>query len=282
MARNRSRQIAVGARVPRQAPELPAVVPVRRQWWTRTKAVVITSTAIAGGIVFWITLPATVDSTVQSMGLMPKDVSKATVTAAPATAAYTGGWGPARETFTMGHPADYAVLNSITDNNLQGDERNFVQIKLPPGRYVEEVNAVPGDKISVYAYAENDVADNLASGTSAVRGFTARMVLGQTPEGKSTIGVVYDGKNIQPVWDGATVKSASKIKLAYIPGSLRFVTNHSPEGGFVVPDSQFGKLQPVQLGETAMNGSYSVATVGDMPGGRGYLLFDVLVVDASS
>ena len=35
-------------------------------------------------------------------------------------------WGPDRPTFTIEQPANYVTFNSITNNPVHGDERNFV------------------------------------------------------------------------------------------------------------------------------------------------------------
>ena len=43
-------------------------------------------------------------------------------------AAQASAWGPERETWTMDNPADYATINSITDNTSVGDERDFVRV----------------------------------------------------------------------------------------------------------------------------------------------------------
>ena len=38
-------------------------------------------------------------------------------------------WGPDRPTYTFENPAPHVTFNSMTNNQMHGDERNFVQIK---------------------------------------------------------------------------------------------------------------------------------------------------------
>ncbi|MDZ4091738.1 MAG: hypothetical protein U1D68_11095 [Arthrobacter sp.] len=262
----------------------------RPNLWTRTPVVVKilsfagTATLMAGGFNTWADVADRAVPVVVSF--LPKDLAQAgpptsPVLPTPPVGGYLGGWGPVRETYTMQRPADHLVINSITDQNAHGDERNFVQIKRatePVTRYVEAVEARPGDRITVYAFVQNDMASNLPNST--VHGLTARLGRGQLPDGRLSVGIVYDGTNIESVWDGATVKVPEKGKLQFINGSLRFVTNHSPKGGFVLPDGGFGVGEPVLVGQTALNGELPVIMIDGKGAGIGYLLFDLLVTDA--
>jgi hypothetical protein len=264
--------------------------PTERQVFWKRKP--IASAVSIGGMLIGILggINILAESTERAMPIvssfMPKDLPKAEAPANPVlpttpVAGYLGGWGPERQTFTEHLPADHAVLNSITDQVVQGDERNFVQIKraTQPGatRYADNQEAKPGDRVTVYAWVENDAADNVPGVRSTVHGLTARFVSGRLSDGRLTAGVVYDGKDIASAWDGATVKIPGIASLQFINGSIRFLTNHSPEGGFVVPDGEFAAGKPVPVGETALDGEFPVGKIDGKGSGSGYLLFDMLV-----
>jgi hypothetical protein len=72
--------------------------------------------------------------------------------------------GPSRDTFTTAKPADYVTFNSIVDNPVQGDERNFMQVKATDAAnstYTDSISLTPGKKYTVFMYYHNNAASNL-------------------------------------------------------------------------------------------------------------------------
>lgn len=154
----------------------------------------------------------------------------------------TRGWGPARKTFTMGHPATYPVLNSITDNPQQGDERNFVQCKdAAKGNetYADELVAQDHHTYDCYVWIENDIAPNLDSiaspdvgGNLAAKLQDARLRV-WFPENHTYnpgLTVILSASNTNPseVWDSCNFVAARPVSLRYVLGSARLHTNGTP------------------------------------------------------
>ena len=80
-------------------------------------------------------------------------------------AASTYAWGPDRPTYTMKKPADHPTFNSITDNNVIGDERDFVRVAEKGGKkWLNEVKIVPGKTYQVFIFYHNNAASNLNEG----------------------------------------------------------------------------------------------------------------------
>ena len=71
-------------------------------------------------------------------------------------------WGPERTTYTNESPAPYAVFNSITDNVVIGDERNFVRMREADSdeKFRDEVEVEPGKEYEVFIYFHNNAATN--------------------------------------------------------------------------------------------------------------------------
>ncbi|PFG16050.1 hypothetical protein ATK74_0579 [Propionicimonas paludicola] len=169
---------------------------------------------------------------------------------------YKGGWGPERETFTMGNPATYVALNSITDNPNWGDERNFVALRGSDRNIfsADEVTACPGDTVEVTTYLQNDAADNLDQ--LDIQGLRMRMALfdGATRSAPAYVAVTLDAKNIKEIWDGAAVVCKEhKVKLTLVNGSGRIHSCCSPQDGIGLPELASGEWQ--SLGYKATDGS---------------------------
>ena len=202
----------------------------------------------------------------------------------PDSTGYSGGWGPARETYTMKHPATYAVLNSITDNPKHGDERNFVQVRslMSDGvLFGERAVACPGDLVEVYFLVSNDASDDLAGPAATVHGLNAQLVTGYGNGNTASVGVVLSAKNATSVWDGADVGCSNvPIQLTYVPGSARLVSNFTPADGALLSDADFiGRgLQPV--GTKGATGELPVGYESGRYLGQAYILFQMLVTAA--
>ncbi|TLF80958.1 hypothetical protein [Nocardia cyriacigeorgica] len=104
---------------------------------------------IAGGIIWGITRPSdSVDSLAVAYG-----------------SASTDGWGPDRITYSNGERPEYSkapqTLNSVTDNPMHGDERNFFQIREAGGNHHwgDSVELQPGREYELSIFYANNTAD---------------------------------------------------------------------------------------------------------------------------
>lgn len=142
-------------------------------------------------------------------------------------------WGPSRTTFTEQNPATYVTFNSITNNSVYGDERNFVNIKdasnTNDGGWTDEVTVQPGKEYVVRMYVHNNASANL----NLVAQNTRASATVPTTTGKSVpiSGFVSaDNANPAKVWDDVNLKSDKNFNLAYIPGSASFHNNSVGQG----------------------------------------------------
>jgi uncharacterized repeat protein (TIGR01451 family) len=169
-------------------------------------------------------------------------------------------WGPDRPTYTMAHPADKVVLNSITDNPRHGDERNFVQIReAGTGTYVEDINLVPGKEYEVYSFYHNNASSVLNDEAHNFAGVAqnAKMRV-QVPadvkagqKARFTTELSASNATPQSVWDEAYGSAAQDIALRYVQGSAK-ITSLGAVNGQTLPDSLFTTGTPI--GFDALNG----------------------------
>ncbi|RXZ51900.1 hypothetical protein [Agromyces binzhouensis] len=199
--------------------------------------------------------------------------------ATPPSDDYDGGWGPDREVFTTANPAGYVALNSITDNPVHGDERNFVQVRqagAPNETYSDVIRGGPGTEYVVYAWVANNVADNFASPVATLRGLRARVIL-NSGSNEHVIGVAISADNATAVWDGATIFTRESSALEYVDGSAWFHTN--PDGGFALADDPT-TAKGALLGQHFADGELPVGRDSDGEYlGHGYLTFRVKMVE---
>ncbi len=139
-------------------------------------------------------------------------------------------WGPDRPTYTSAVPADHVTFNSITDNPVQGDERNFVQVReINAGNetYADSISLSAGHKYVVYVYYHNNAASNLnASGVGIAHNVyvKAQIPAVVTNGSTDTKGVGYisaSDSNPTSVWDNISFSNntGSDISLRYVTGS---------------------------------------------------------------
>lgn len=248
------------------------------KWWGRILAIVVPIGAFALAVT---TVAANVVTVGQATGVLTPPAPQSQQTAGPVSTSsptiktYSGGQGPARDTFTWERPAPYPALNSITDDPNIGDQRNFVRIRLQDaGLFRDEVTVKPGDILQVEVAVFNNAADNLGYSGMA-HGLTA--VLGLPPIGSSLpLGVTLSGTNVASVWDGATARSQSTVYLAFNPGSATFLTNN---GTFPISD-YFGSGSPTLLGQEALDGEFPIGFKDGIYQGSGYVQWTYTVVAA--
>ena len=168
-------------------------------------------------------------------------------------------WGPDRPVFSGNTPATYPVFNSMTDNPVVGDERNFVRVReAGVGNYTNQVTFEPGKVYEVSVYFHNNAASNLnASGKGLAKDATLKMEVPNVVTGgvNAALTGTISASNTNPlkVWDEAYGKNAtgSDIAVRYVSGSARF-TSQGAINGQAVPDTLF--TTGAKLGYSAQDG----------------------------
>lgn len=140
----------------------------------------------------------------------------------------TYAWGPERQTYTLENPADHVTFNSITNNNVLGDERNFVRVAEvgAKGTFSDEIKIEPGKEYEVYIGYHNNAATNLnASGVGMaldVR-ISAQFPSTVSASKKGKVSAIISASNATPkeVWDEAyfTTDSEADVVLKYVENS---------------------------------------------------------------
>lgn len=150
-------------------------------------------------------------------------------------------WGPNRETYTIAHPADHVVFNSITDNPAVGDERNFMRVRdtsVAGSTYGDSVSLTPGKEYTVFVYYHNNAASNLnASGVGIATGAYAKtQIPAVIAKGTSgTKAAAYIGAaNAAPkeVYDDISFTNTTNadIALRYVHGSAQIFNGGATNG----------------------------------------------------
>ena len=144
--------------------------------------------------------------------------------------ASTSAWGPDRPTYKMKTPPDHPTFNSITDNNVIGDERDFVRVTEVGGngKYVNELKITPGKTYEVYIFYHNNAASNLnASGKGVADKVKVRSTFPSkiNSSNKGTINATISAANTTPasVWDEAYLTTDSKqdVELHYVNATAK-------------------------------------------------------------
>lgn len=168
-------------------------------------------------------------------------VGTVAVTLAPlCMASATWAWGPERPTYTMQAPADHATFNSITDNALVGDERDFVRIveKGVGNTYTSELTIEPGKQYEVYIYYHNDASETfndtahhqvgVAKETRVITDFPDELAKN---ERQAIIGkITSTTATPATVWDEAYVTAKEAMTLHYVEGSAKIYNKWNQDG----------------------------------------------------
>lgn len=169
-------------------------------------------------------------------------------------------WGPSRTTFTEANPASYVTFNSITDNSVVGDERQFVNARdasiTQDGSWSKDVTVQPGKEYTVRVYVHNNAAEHL--NLKAINTRVSASVPTTTGTNVAISGFVSaDNAQPQKVWADVNFKSGNseQFNLAYVPGSARVYNNGYAKGGSgqPLPDSIVTSAG-AQLGYESANG----------------------------
>lgn len=150
----------------------------------------------------------------------------------------TFAYGPKRATYKMKEPAPHVTFNSIVDNPVVGDERDFVRIlEVGSGKgFSNEVEIKEGKTYEVYAAYHNNAASNLnESGKGIAENARIQAVMPSkvVKDVKTKISVVISAKNAIPakVWDEAYVKAGEELKLNYVNDSATIHTKAKNKEG---------------------------------------------------
>lgn len=146
-------------------------------------------------------------------------------------------YGPERPTFTMANPADYVTFNSITDNPVLGDERNFVRIAEADSgsTFEDEIKIEPGKTYEVYIGYHNNAKSSLnKTGVGIARGakVAVQYPANIAPAQKGTISAIISAVNANPeeVWDEAYITSDVNVMLNYVVGSAKIYNDWGTNG----------------------------------------------------
>ena len=158
----------------------------------------------------------------------------AAVVAAVSVPAVLFAWGPSRTTFTVAKPAPYVTFNSITDNPVDGDERNFVRAvdasNVTSAGFKDDITVTEGKEYLVRMVVHNNAADNLNLKALNTRVKTAIPATAGTTVQISGF-VSADNAKPTEVWDDVTFTGSKNFKLSYVPGSARIYNNGYAAGG---------------------------------------------------
>ena len=207
------------------------------------------------------------ESTMHIMNIVRKAPKRLYMAVAVAAAVVTVpaallAWGPDRPTYTTQHPADHVTFNSITNNPVQGDERNFVQVKESTAgnsTYKDSISLAAGKEYTVFMYYHNNAASNLnASGKGIAKGVNAKAeipaIVPTGSNGTKAVGYI-NASNATPksVSDDISFsnKTGGDIALRYVPGSAT-IHNKGKTNGATLSDSIV--TSGAKLGYDSLNG----------------------------
>lgn len=175
-----------------------------------------------------------------------------------AAAPFASAWGPQRETFTMEVPATFRTFNSITNNPVIGDERNFVRIReAGVGTFGNEVQLIPGREYEVYIFFHNNAACNFnATGEGIAQNVRMRSQFPSVvrPGERGRISGEITSTNTTPlaVWDYVYVTATSVVSLRYVPASA-IIHNNGAANGRILSTNLFSETGTF-LGFNELNG----------------------------
>lgn len=171
-------------------------------------------------------------------------------------------WGPERQTYTMQAPADHATFNSITDNALIGDERDFVRIveKGTENEYSSDLTIEPGKQYIVYIYYHNDASETYNTTAHNQVGVAKEVrLMSNFPdelaknERQAITGRISSTSTTpEAVWDEAYVTAKEALTLHYVEGSAK-IYNHWFQDGKLLSTKLFSE-EGTFLGTSEMNG----------------------------
>jgi len=185
-------------------------------------------------------------------------------------------WGPQdRATFTWENPATYRTFNSVTNNPVIGDERNFVRVKEVgvDGPHDDSVKVVPGKEYEVYVYFHNNASASLnASGAGIADNVRLSTKLPEKIEAGQT-GTIYGtisstNTNPESVWDTAFLEATETVFMRYVWDSATIHVDGTANGAILDANALFSD-EGAKLAYNLTN-SQGVSTWGIIPGCNEY------------
>ena len=171
-------------------------------------------------------------------------------------------WGPERPTYTNENPADHATFNSITNNPVFGDERDFVRIqeKGSDESYTSDLTVEPGKQYEVIIYYHNNASATynsaeydyvgMAYNAKLTSMFPTELKAGER-EMVSAI-IKADGAEPEAVWDEAYVTASEDMTLHFVTGSAKLYNDWGANGS-TLPTALFAE-EGAYLGIDELNG----------------------------
>lgn len=172
------------------------------------------------------------------------------------------GWGPERPTYTNAEPADHATFNSLEDNPVFGDERDFVRIveKDAGQTYSSDITIEPGKQYEVIIMYHNNASSTLndeahdyvgmAYNAKVMSNFSTELAKGET--GYVTGMITADGTDPESVWDSAHITASDDLTLHYVTGSA-ILHNNWDANGMTMSTAMFSE-DGDYLGVNELNG----------------------------
>jgi uncharacterized repeat protein (TIGR01451 family) len=143
-------------------------------------------------------------------------------------------WGPSRPTFTIENPANYVTFNSITNNPVVGDERNFAVARdasiNTDGGWSDNIDIQNGKEYTVRVYVHNNANANLNLQALNTR-VTAAVDGDAGTNAALSAYVSADNANPQQVWDDVNFINDKHFRLSYVAGSAEIYNNGFAAGG---------------------------------------------------
>ena len=159
--------------------------------------------------------------------------SAVVILAGTLTPVIVNAWGDSsnsRPSYTLdqvnaGKLGDKIVLNSITNNKVIGDEKNFVGAKVAGANVstwnANTINVKDGETYTIRLYVHN----NNPKGRKAVaEGVKATFSIPTTVAKSQTIVGYIDASNASPkrYWDEVVLNASENVYLEYVAGSAKF------------------------------------------------------------
>lgn len=172
------------------------------------------------------------------------------------------GWGPKRPTYTMENPAGHATFNSITNNPVLGDERDFVRIvEVNSGNaFTNMLEIEPDKQYAVYIYYHNNASEiynnkehryvGVARDVRVISYYPDKIKSGEFKQ----IDGIITASNTEPktVWGNACITTKKDLIIKYVEGTAR-IYNQWDVNGAVLPTELFSR-QGAFIGLKELNG----------------------------
>lgn len=183
---------------------------------------------------------------------------------------------PERPTYLIENRPDFPVLNSITNNMIIGDERDFFRVRKFAGsdsEFLNEISLEPGKQYTGLLYYYNDGQESLNNVSNNTKiSVTLPSVINSKKTSFALSTIKSDNSVPQNVSDKIILKNETggDVALRYVPDSAKIITNGQINGAKINFDELAGS--GLSLGFDVLDGA--------LPPGEwygGYIIFDFKV-----